>query len=199
MKSVFYSGLLDDYCGLTPAEKIVYSFMVYKSICRLDGVFDKETGQLDTCIVKEEIENCNNILELPYEFYHNGRFEAGGIISESTNVSTGMVSYVLTSLEQKGLLSLRSETIKVKYIEFDRFFELMSGTSDKLRGELLIFYSWLVYLTRNYNGTLKMTKEKIASYYYDGCTLDTIKSLIKRLMKLGFVERDEYRRLILKQ
>lgn len=191
MISVFYQGLSAKECDLSPAEKIVYSFIVYHSICDMDCAFDKELGTFDEKAVRETIWNENRIISLPMKFFNDGKFCVVTLISKSTNISIGKVSEAIKSLSSKGLLDLDNGYVFVTaYIHISNYFKLHREKNKRLRGELLIFYSWLVYLTRNNNGIIYTTQKKLSQMYH--CNrVESIQSFFARLKELHLLVKDE--------
>jgi len=191
MKNVYYKRLIADRQCLNATERIVFSFLVYCSICDLDDVWDKETGTYD----KYALEEYGDTFPLPnYMFDFEGIFCYGNKISKQTGVSQPSVSRAINKLHDMGIV-YDNNTIKHCDIYVNGFFTLDNKSG--LKNELLIFYSWLKNLRGNDKFIFSTRKRLSEMYGYIG--EKNIRDYLQRLKKLGLVERDEYKRLIIKK
>ena len=184
MKSVYYKHLIVERMGFSAAERIVLSQLVYLSLCDIDGIWDKEDGRFDFC----ELENYPNNFPLPgYMYDSHSNFAYGNKISKATNVSQTIVAKAIRKL------ILEEKEIKHYNIYDNGYFELQVESG--LRGELLIFYSWLKDTFKK--NIIFCNRKKIAEMYH--VEMKDIRDYISRLKSLGFVERDNDDNLIIKK
>lgn len=174
MKVIFYRHLIYSHDELSPTEKIVYSFLVSKSVLHLDDVFDKDGQHIDideplyfddeSYVDIFKINNCklSNIL---------------GITRRTIITCYEHLAYYGYINDDKILIS--KQMIKEGY------FELVNN--DNLSGELWIFYSYLKDRAAYCGGTIYGTKAKLADDYHS--TLIAITKLMNRLYKLNLIKR----------
>lgn len=175
MKIVYYRTLLIEDYSLTPTERIVYSFLVSKSVVLLSEFFDVDGVCYNMSALYESLEE-NQWLELPV--INNSK------ISVELNISRRTVIRSIKSLEEKGLLRHDCVFVDKKLLERG-YIELIH--SDILTGELLIFYSYLKDRSRNYCGVIDTYKDKLAECL---CTTKTaITKLLNRLYALKLAKR----------
>lgn len=189
MKRVYFKRLLVDRMGLKASERIVYSFLVYQSICDIEDVWDKETGKFD----KFALLDYGDSFQLPDFYFNNKVFNYGAKIANFTGVSQPTVSRAIRKLSDIGLIDLKNHFIIHNYIYKDGFFPLVE--KKELSGELLIFYSWLYYLKKD-GMYIFASRRKLAKYYH--VELEYVRDYIARLHKLNLVERDDFGKLIIK-
>ena len=187
MKNVYYKRLLADRFGLSASERIVYSFLVYQSLCNLDDVWDSE-GKCDIEIIKEY----GDSFPLPFFMFDDfSKFCYGVTISRNTMVSQSTVSRAINKLITYGIINIDKQTINHNYLYENGFFDLKGD----LKGELLIFYSFLLDIKGDGN-VIFANREKIASIYH--VEMKDIRDYLQRLKKLGLIERDNNNKLIIK-
>lgn len=184
MKHVFYKRLLAEKHSLSANERIIYSFLVYNSICNCEDVWDKETGKFDDSILNE-IE----YIELPNSISN----ESGLLctqIANDLNINKSTVSRTCKKLKSLGIL--KQKTIQHQSIYKNGYFDL---DCDTLNGELLIFYCWLKDL-KGENQFIYTNREKLSKMYH--MEISDIRWYLHRLKELGFVERQNDGKLLIK-
>ena len=190
MKCVFYKRLLSDGIGLSPCEKIVYSNLVFQAISSIwRDVVDKECNQFDKSLIEEQGEE----IELPFfMFNNNGKFWYANKMSIYCGISQSSISNAYESLCLYGYIDKYRRTIRHNKIYENGYFTLL--TNFNLESVLLTFYSWLVSL-KGKDGYIYANNKKLSTLYSK--KESDIANFIFRLKKLGFVERDKSKRLIL--
>lgn len=184
MKIIFYKRLLAEKYGLSANERIIYSFLVYNSICNCEDVWDKETGKFDDVPLNEI-----DYIELP-NFITSKNGLLCTQIANYLNINKSTVSRTCQKLKSLGIL--KQKTILHNQIYKDGFFEL---DCDALNGELLIFFCWLKDL-KGENQFIYTSREKLSKMYH--MEISDIRWYLHRLKELGFVERQNDGKLLIK-
>lgn len=175
MKIIFYKYLLTQAKELSPAERIVYSFLVSKSITLQDCMFDVEGD----CLNIGDLYDC--VDDNPYlDLYPINNTQ----ISKVLNISRKTAVRSIAKLKELGYIT--GNYIKVTHdLLCYGYFELLRN--DILSGELLIFYSYIKNRAIVYNGVIDTFKTKLAE------CLDTTKiaitKLLNRLYELNLAKR----------
>lgn len=178
-KLVFYKRLLFDDVGLTPTEKMLYSYLVNVAISQTDDVFDKEDGSYCS-IVLDELET----LDLP-PLYQNE------ITRQFKVFSQGAISLAYNGLKEKHIIDETSQSIQLNKLHSFGYFTI--DVDCGLRGELLIFYSWLKDLGKG--GNILATMEKLSSMY--NVRLTNIRDYLFRLRSKNYIMRNEKGNIVL--
>lgn len=151
MKVVFYRTLLKKARNITPTEKIIYSFLVSKSITRMDCVFESDGDKINL----EEL-----IFQIKENNYHcdicdvNHSKLATELHMTRTTIINGM-----KHLRELGYIGDDWVYINIELIKHG-YFVLEKG--ERLTGELLIFYSYLCDKSANYDYIIDTFKNKLA-------------------------------------
>jgi Mn-dependent DtxR family transcriptional regulator len=187
---IYYKRLFAYRRQQSASERIVYSFLVYNAICERDDVWDKETGKYN----QDVVQSFDDYLQIPIYFLNERHEVKVNALAKQLGLGKATISRIIEKFKTNGII-LHGRYIRHDGIFKDGYFTL--STNEKLRGELLIFYSWLLDLTKE-----KETKAIYSSMIrlgelYNG-KMEEIRDYLQRLKKLGLVERDEHKRLILK-
>ena len=173
---IFYRALLNDRRGLTANDLIYYSFLVSKSIAIIDGVFSVD-GKLNVDVMNELISND------PFQFMATFTIDE---VSKNTGISKSAVSLCKKRLIDAGLM--KGELIKITSdIVNGGYFPLLA--MDRLKGELLIFYSFLKSVSANYKYIINLSKYNIAVNYGWSDKNLSIRQLIFRLKSMGMISK----------
>ena len=173
---IFYRALLNDRRGLTANDLIYYSFLVSKSIAIIDGVFSVD-GKLNVDVMNELIGNA------PFQMMATFTIDE---VSKNTGISKSAVSLCKKRLIDSGLI--KGELIKITSdIVNGGYFPLLA--MDKLKGELLIFYSFLKSVSANYKYIINLSKYNIAVNYGLVDKSLSIKQLVFRLKNMGLIAK----------
>ena len=197
MKIIYYKRLIADKFGLTASERIVYSFMLSRAILSIDDIFwsDGETINVD---VLEECTNMNDgYIDLQDDWFD--KFSKPcciNKISRLTNIAPSAVLYSFRTLDSKRLIRLERKEIYLGDIWRGGYFELLMDKHKKLRGELLIFYSWIYDNSKIVKHCLNTSVERIAEKF--NTNKPAMRDLIHRLHRLGLAERLEDGKLLIK-
>ena len=175
MKSVFYYELFR-HDELSSNDKIVYSFLVYKSIIIIDSAFNKDGDGIDIETIKDTIEYSDGLIDL-YEISYNK-------LSILLNITIQTAFNSVKRLKELGLISDGAIKI-IDGLISGRFFEI--ETCSKAKGELLIFYSYIKHKANYFGGCIDTLKFRLAEELYT--TKTAITKLLNRLYKLGLAER----------
>lgn len=186
MKIVFYRTLLKRARNLTPNERILYSFLAAKSITRLEQVFDVDGEKINEenlkDIIREGKERCElceiNNSKLARELHQTRKtiIEGKKHLKEHKYIGNNWI-YISEELLEHG------------------YFELVNA--DKLRGELLIFYSYLLNKAKKYEYRIDTYKYKIAEQI--GKSEIAVTDMLNRLYRKGLAERMKDGKLLIKQ
>lgn len=183
MKKVFYKSLLRGAPHLTPTERIIYSFLVSKSITYMDEVFDKYGLCLNMSDL-DDILSTNEYIDLyPINFRR---------LSHELNISLRNIAYGIEKLRKNNYIKDNSIYVNKLLIE-SGYFEL--SDDKRLKGELLIFYSYLKHKAEKYGGCIDTFRYKLAEEI--GSTKIAVTKLINRLYKLSLAKRLENNKLMI--
>lgn len=174
MKTVFYKELLH-YDELNANDKIVYSFLIYKSITIIDCVFTTDGECLDLDILNDAISYGEKIDLYKISFRK---------LSVELNIT---LQTAYSSVQRLKSLSLIDDELIVvpKSIINGSYFDI--DTDMEIKGELLIFYSFLKNKANYFGGYIDSFKYRIA--YEMGITKIAVTKLLNRLYKLKLAER----------
>lgn len=188
MKVVYYRILLTRANNLSPNEKIIYSFLVAKSIETIDEVFDYDGQTLRTDDLYRVFEGQRNRIKL-VEINHCR-------LSRELNITRPTI---IKSIHNLITLDFIREINGELWIYACRelveggFFEL--SNIDKLCGELLVFYSYLKDKSKDYGYCIDTYKCKLAEKL--GKTITSITKLLNRLYKIGLAKRTADNKLLI--
>lgn len=188
MKVVYYRILLTRANNLSPNEKILYSFLVSKSIESIEDIFDYDGQTIRIFDLYRILEKQHNRIKLA-EINHCK-------LSRILNITR---QTIINSLHNLIELDFIREINGCLWIYASRemvdcgFFEL--SNIDKLSGELLIFYSYLKDKSKKYDYCIDTYKSKIAEKLCK--TTIAITKLLNRLYKLGLAKRLSNNKLLI--
>lgn len=178
MKIVFYRTLLNRARNITPSERILYSFLVAKSISRLNDIFEKDGEKLDVEELMMQIKDNNNTIDL-CEVSHSK-------ISKELSQTRKTIIAGMNHLKELDYIGDDWVYVNEHLLEHG-YFELKHR--EILTGELLIFYSYLCDKSQNYDYCIDTYKAKIGEQI--GKTKIAITKYINRLSCIGLVKRLE--------
>lgn len=176
MNFLFYHGLLAEKL-YTPTDKIVYSFLIYKSIPLIDCVFTSDGEDLDPEAIKEALEFDEHIL-----LYSISQRK----LAKELNISAKAVYNSLDALCEHGDIDKINQAIRADpELVFGKRYPILLNSG--LVGELLIFYSYLKNKCEYFGGSIDTFKYKLAD---DFCTTKiAVTNMLNRLYKKGLAER----------
>lgn len=185
MKNMFYHELLDE-TSYTSNERIIYSFLIYKSIPMIDCAFTSDGAELDYNEVISSLES-NNVVSM-YRISQRKLADVLGIANKS-------VFNALKSLSFHNDINLKEGLIRInpKIVQGKRFPLIIESG---LKGELLIFYSYLKNKSEYFGGVIDTFKYKIAEEFRT--TKIAVTNMLNRLYRKGFAERTENNKLLIK-
>lgn len=175
MKVIFYKSLLTGRKDLTPTERIIYSFLVSKSIPQIEDLFDKDGSTIDTYYLYDYVEEHNWIDLFAISIRK---------LAKELNISN---QSVINSISKLRLL----EYIKDDKIYIDKdlisngYFELQR--LDVVSGQVLIFYSYLKDKSLRYGGKIDTYKVKLAEIF--GLKIYSIKQYLTKLYSVNLIKR----------
>lgn len=173
---IFYRALLNDRRGLTANDLIYYSFLVSKSIAIIDGMFSVD-GKLNVDVMNELIS------DVPFQMMATFTIDE---LSKNTGISKSAISLCKKRLIDVGLM--KGDMIKITSdIVNGGYFPLLA--MDRLKGELLIFYSFLKSVSANYKYIINLNKYNIAVNYGWTDKSLSIKQLVFRLRNMGLIAK----------
>ena len=180
MTIIFYRTLLKGVKNLTADEKILYSFLVSKSITDYGEFFDRDGQCLNREILVDFIGNSYN---LKIKEINNTQVAKALCISRQSviNLKQTLFNKGFIRYDDNDNLCLFVSNVLFKY----GYFELVGR--EKLKGELLIFYSYLLQKSKRYRYCIDTYKCKLAEEL--GKTTTAITKLLNRLYKLDLAKR----------
>jgi predicted transcriptional regulator len=185
MKIIFYRTLLKHFDGITPSEKILYSFLVSKSISRIDDVYNKDGSTVD--------------MELLYDYLHDNNYYCELCVINNTKISKHLHQTrktVITGINNlKKLGYIGDDWIHIdRHIVENGYFTLEN--IDKIKGDLLIFYSFIRDKSLKYGYHIDTYKRGLSQQIFKSKT--SVTKMLQRLYKIGLVERLNDGRLFIK-
>lgn len=190
MKIVYYRALLHTLNELSPNEKILYSFLVAKSITNIDEIFDTDGQTINHDALLQYLDDNENAITLKYF--------SNSFLSRELHFSRQGIISCMATLRSTGLITLDSYSeeciITTKEIIEGGYFELHN--MERLTGDCLVFYSYLYDKARFHDWVVDTMKYKLAD---DFCkTKIAITKLLNRLYRLGLAERLQDGKLLIK-
>lgn len=191
MKVIYYEGLIERDYGLSANERIIYSFVLYQSLSYMwREIIDDEDYKVET----EKIEELDNEIDLPsFYFAENGQLKCERTIAKKTGINQSTVSRVFTRLRKMGIADFNREKIRHLGLFKSHYFYL--DTASGLKGELLIFYSWLKKIAKG-KDVIYASPHRLSEMYCREKE-QVIYNYIHRLK--DYLERDENGFIKLKQ
>ena len=175
MKIIFYKSLLQDRLGLTPTERICYSYLVSKSFLDMSDSFEFD-GLVN--VTSTGIMNDGEYIPM--------RKTPIQKMADDLKVSKRVISYALKKLSECKFID--NDMILVQGgLTTHGYFQLDLNTG--LTGELLIFYSYLKDVSKTYNGEINTRKFVIEERM--NTTKIAVKKLLLKLYARGLAEKIE--------
>lgn len=176
---VFYKKLLSDpkWVMLTPNQKIVYSYAIYKAIIKIPDLFNKDGDGIDMSYL-DYAECGNNVMSLDFEV------KSWGKLANDLGISRRSMTDIKAYLFTYGF-------IDDNRVYFDRdilssgYFRLICGCG--LYKMLLILYSWLYEKSKSFDFTVDTYEWHIAKQF--NLSLSNIENMMSRLSQKGYVTR----------
>ena len=192
---VFYREFLK-YDWFSANEKIVYSYLIYKSLAVCENAFkgDNGLGVFDFSEVEAEI-------GFDDEGYIACTEESYNTIAKNLCMTRRTAINVVGSLKDKGLIrewidedGITRKEIKVVLNDITKgYYKLY--TSEVCNGALAIFYSYLRSKSEYRKAPIDTWTYKLAEEFYT--SQDNVKAMLSRLMKKGLVYRDSKKNLVI--
>lgn len=179
-KIIFYKALLQRGKNIHPADRILYCYLVFKSIVKVDGVFepDGKTINQDELICQVSLNNWQPLVKT-----NNTQ------IADTLKISRRKIIQSMKNLMSHGYIRINQDDKKEIYMNADLFlggfFSLdMIG---RINYELLIFHSYLRDKGATFGYCIDTTKEKMAKDL--ATTPLAITKLLNRLYKEKLAKR----------
>lgn len=177
MKVNYYRRLLRWDGKLTPTDRIVYDFLLTKSISVCCEIFETDGSGINIEALVEYLKDSGNRLDIYSISYRKLAKELGISLASTYNSLTKL----------KSLLLIGDDWIDCNPdIPRGGYFEVRMDLLNEISGKLLIFYSWLC--DRAKNGVVDAHRKIMAKYFNDKET--NIHNMLQRLHSMGFVERE---------
>lgn len=192
---VFYREFLK-YEWLNANEKIVYSYLIYKSLTKCEYAFngDNGLGVFDFSQVEEAI-------NFDEEGFIDCIEESYNTIAKNLCMTRRTAINVVGSLKDRGIIrewvdedGITHKEIKVVLDDITKgYYKLY--TSEACNGALAIFYSYLRSKSEYRKAPLDTWTYKLAEEFHT--SQDNVKKMLSRLMKKGLVYRDNNKHLVI--
>lgn len=169
---------------MTPSGKILYSFLVSKSITRLDCIFNIDGLEIDYDNLCMYLEENNNMIDL-CELNHSKIAKELGQTRKT--VIEGIKHLKELNIIGDDCIFLTKELISGGYFELTKM--------DILKGELLIFYSFLKDKSAKYGYCIDTFKSKIGNQI--GKSKIAVTKLLNRLYDIGLAKRLDNGKLLI--
>lgn len=192
---VFYREFLK-YEWLNANEKIVYSYLIYKSLAECEYAFkgDKGLGEFDFSEVEAEIGLDDDGFIACVECSYN-------TIAKDLCMTRRTAINVVNSLKDRGFIrdwvdedGITHKEIKVILDDITKGYYKFY-TSEVCNGSLAIFYSYLRSKSEYRKAPLDTWTYKLAEEFHT--SQDNVKTMLSRLMKKGLVYRDSNKHLVI--
>lgn len=179
-KIIFYKTLLQRGKNIHPADRILYSYLVFKSIVKIEGIFEEEgkTINQDELILQVSLNNWQPLVET-----NNTQ------IADTLKITRQKVIQSMKNLIEHGYIRINQKGKKEIYMNA----ELLSGgffsldMIGRINYELLIFHSYLRDKGATFGYCIDTTKEKMAKDL--ATTPLAITKLLNRLYKEKLAKR----------
>lgn len=190
MKVIFYRTLLKQAKELTPNERILYSFLVSKSLSQGGWAFEKKNGKLDKEAISFALHKIGNFIPI-CNINHS-------MLARELHVSRINVLNGIKSLEKYGYIKqfddyqgvyLNWELLNNGYFEMHRLGEV--------NGMLAIFYAYIADKGSRHDYNIDTWKVQMARDL--DTTFVAITNLLNRLYRLKLAKRLDNGRLLVKQ
>lgn len=190
MKVIFYRTLLKQAKELTPNERILYSFLVSKSLSQGGWAFEKKNGKLDKEAISFALHKIGNFIPI-CNINHS-------MMARELHVSRINVLNGIKSLEKYGYIKqfdgyqgvyLNWELLNNGYFELHRLGEV--------NGMLAIFYAYIADKGSRHDYNIDTWKVQMARDL--DTTFVAITNLLNRLYRLDLAKRLDNGRLLVKQ
>lgn len=161
-----------------PTDRIIYSYLVYKSIASLDAAFDSQ-GDFAYEEIRDELNEGNECIFEKVSYYKIGK---------DLDISINTVRASLVRLAFSGLFQEDEEYFYIYYtkgIKDGFYFELETDT--RLKGMKLIFYSYLKSKAKRYGGFIP--QRDYIQYREMNISRKFYQKLLCELSKDGYMER----------
>lgn len=170
----FYKELLYDN-SLTPNERIVYSYLIYKSITYIDSAFTSDGSELDINVITETLENER------YIAMHKISYRK---LADELCMSPRSIIDILSDFKFIGIIDGDDIHVPPSIVNGGYFpLHFRNG----LNGKLLIFYSYIKNKSEQFGGQIDTFKWKLAEEFHT--TKIAITNMLNRLYRKGFAER----------
>lgn len=191
MKVIFYRILLKRAENLTPNEKILYSFLVSKSIAKSGWALNAKSGKFDKQAMSHFFRNFGNYIGM-CDINHSKTARELHLSRMSIfNGFRKLEKFGYIKYDQRGgfwRVFVNWELLNGGYFELSRL--------DEVSGELALFYAYLLSKGERFNYCIDTWKTKMAEDM--GITKVAITNLLNRLYKLGLAKRLDDGRLFIK-
>lgn len=189
MKIIYYRTLLKRAKNLTPNERILYSFLVAKSISSIEQIWDVNGDELNQDVLDEYFSEFGNWFKM-CTLNHTK-------MAKELHLTRKTIINGLAKLEKLGYIRYNQycelEIFINKELLKSGYFELYN--INQLSGELVVFYSYLVNKGQQYDYCIDTFKYRLAEDL--GKTTTAITKLLNRLYRLGFAERLDNGKLLI--
>lgn len=181
MKIVFYNCLFGDNRFPETNDKIIYSYLVYKSLPSIDGAFNNSQNSFSFDAVGDFWKD-NSYSEI----YGFSAYKA----SKDLGMSINTIKSRISMLEGIGAIRIEDSCLYVGYteqIKTSYYFELLLDTN--LKGEKLIVYSYLKNKSNKYGNVISTFDVNQAKEFY--MSKKHYQKILCELYNKGFAERLE--------
>ena len=182
MKIIFYKTLLNGAKNLTPTERIIYSFLVSKSITFISDFFDNDGICLNIDGVYEYVED-NHWIDL---FPISIRKMANELNITQPTVINGMKKLRKLNYINDEYIFVDKELLINGYFELHRL--------DLLSGQVLIFYSYIKHKAEMFGNSIDTYRSKLAETL--GIKIYSINQYLAKLYKLNLIKRLDNNKLL---
>ena len=183
MKIIFYKSLLTRAKDLSPTERIVYSFLISKSITLMNDFFDSDGTCLDVVELYSYVDD-NHWIDL----YYMNNTKISSVLNVSRNTIINSIKNLkLLGYIQNDCIFVDKDLLEKGYFELQRL--------DILTGELAIFYSYVKHKSLFFGGCIDTYKTKLAECL--ATTKIAITKLLNRLYALNLAKRLNNGKLII--
>lgn len=183
MKIVFYKTLLKRAKDLTPTEKIIYSFLVSKSITLIPDFFNSD----GTCLNIDEVYDYADDTHWIDLFSISIRKMANELNITQPTVINGMKKLRKLNYINGEYIFVSKELLINGYFELHRL--------DILSGQVLIFYSYIKHKAEMFGNSIDTFRSKLAETL--GIKIYSINQYLAKLYKLNLIKRLENGKLMI--
>lgn len=161
----------------TPTDKIVYNYLLSKSISTCAEIFNKDGGSINMEAVEIYLDSSRNKIDLYLISYRK--------VAKNLGISLASAYNSIKHLKSIGRVGDNWIYCNIEIIK-GGYFSLRMDLTEEINGKLLVFYSWLC--DRSKNGYVDAYRGVMARFFND--KESNIHNMLQRLHGINYISRE---------